>query len=59
MENLKGILALCALMLIIMGVIGGIGYAIYGGSWPIAVGVVVLTILAWPGIKKVWKSLND
>ena len=46
-------------MLIIMGVIGGIGYAIYGGSWPIAVGVVVLAILAWPGIKKVWKTFND
>ena len=59
MENLKGILSLCALMLIIMGVIGGIGYAIYGGSWPIAVGVVVLAILAWPGIKKVWKTFND
>ena len=46
-------------MLIIMGVIGGIGYAIYGGSWPIAVGVIVLTILAWPGIKKVWKTFNE
>ena len=56
MENLKGILLTCAIMLVIMGIIGGVGYAIYGGSWPIAAGVVVLAILAWPGIKKLWNA---
>lgn len=34
--------------LAVMGLIGGIGYAIWGGSWPIAVGVAVLAFMAWP-----------
>ena len=59
MENVKKILLTFALMLIAMGIIGGIGYAIYGGSWPIALGVVVLAVFAWPGIKKVWNAWQE
>lgn len=54
MEDLKKILLTIALMLIAMGIIGGFGYAVWGGSWPIAIGVIVLAVLAWPGIKRVW-----
>ena len=59
MEKFKGILLTIVLMLIAMGIIGGIGYAIYGGSWPIAIGVVVFAVLAWPGIKRVWNMWTE
>lgn len=41
-----------------MGTIGGIGYAIYCGAWPIAIGVGVLTYSAWPKIKEYFTILT-
>ena len=40
------------LCLFVLGTIGGIGFCIYGGSWPCACGVAVLAIMALPTVKK-------
>ena len=44
------------LMLYAMGSIGGFGYACYSGAYVIAAAVLVLAILAFPTIKKVFKE---
>ena len=56
MKNLVSSVVIC---LWILGTIGGVGYAIYGGSWPCAVGVAVNAILALPTVKKHWDYLNS
>lgn len=49
--------AVCALW--VLGTIGGVGYAIYGGSWPCAAGVAVNAILALPTVKKHFDYLRS
>ena len=49
--------AICALW--VLGIIGGVGYAIYGGSYPIAAGCAINAILALPTVKKHFKELTD
>ena len=56
MKNFIAFVCLCAY---VMGVIGGFGYALYGGSWPIAIAIVVLAIMAWPTAVNQWRVLND
>ena len=46
------------LILCVVGAIGGIGYACYNGTYPIAIGVAVLTYSAWPEIKKYFTKLT-
>ena len=46
--------AVCALW-----VLGGIGYAIYGGSYPIAAGCAINAILALPTVKKHFNELTE
>ena len=46
------------LCLCVIGAIGGVGYAIYCGAWPIAIGVGVLTYSAWPRIKEYFTKLT-
>lgn len=48
MKNFLYFLAICAYVL---GVVGGIGYSIYGGSWPIAIGVAATGYMAFPTVK--------
>ena len=36
----------------LLGTIGGFGYAVCGGSWPIAVAIIILAILAFPEVKR-------
>lgn len=55
MDKFKSFLIIIAYVL---GTIGGFGYALYGGSWPIAVAIVVLGILAFPEVKKAFKELT-
>lgn len=43
----------------ILGTIGGFGYAVYGGSWPIALGVVVLAAMASPIAWRLFKFLSN
>lgn len=49
------------LMLYMLGTINGIGYSIYIGEWPTAIGVVALAIMASPTAKKYYQHLfiND
>ncbi len=50
-------LAVCALW--VLGALGGVGYAIYGGSYPIAAGCAINGILALPTVKKHFKELTE
>ena len=54
---MKKIISFLALCLSFIGAIGGIGYAIYGGAWPVAIGVGVLAYTAWPELKKYANTL--
>lgn len=42
----------CFLMLClyVLGCIGGIGYSIFNGAWPVAAGVAALAYMAWPKV---------
>ena len=55
--EMKKIISFLALCLSFIGAIGGIGYAIYGGAWPVAIGVGVLAYTAWPELKKYANAL--
>lgn len=54
---MKKILLFLVLALAVLGLLGGIGYAIYGGSYPIAVGIAVLGYLAYPQAKKIFENM--
>ena len=43
----------------VLGTIGGIGYALYGGSWPCAAGCAVNALLAFPTVKKHFEYLQS
>ena len=57
--DLKKVLSFVLLFLWAMGIVGGIGYSIYGGAWPIAVGVVVTAWLSWPKVTELFHNLTD
>lgn len=54
----KKILNFFALFAYVVGAIGGIGYSIYGGSWPIAICIAVLAAMAFPTAKKFFQELT-
>lgn len=56
MKKLFAFIAFCAY---ILGALGGFGYAVYGGSWPIAIAIVILALMAWPQFENAWKEMND
>ena len=43
----------------ILGAIGGFGYAVYGGSWPIAVAIIILALMASPEFAAAYKELTE
>ena len=43
----------------ILGAGGGVGYAVYGGSWPIAVAIIILALMAWPEFAASYKVLTE
>ena len=45
---MKGIYAILMMMAYVLGAIGGFGYSLYGGSWPVAIAIVILAYMAWP-----------
>ena len=49
--------AVCALW--VLGGIGGIGYAVYEGAYPIAAGVAALSVMSFPTVKKHFKELAE
>lgn len=43
----------------IMGIIGGIGYTLWCGAYPIAIGIAATGYLAYPNIVKCYKELTE
>lgn len=41
----------------VIGCIGGIGYCVWSGAWPVAAGIIVLSVLAYPTIKSYFGDL--
>lgn len=56
---MRKIYYLIMLFLYVLGTINGIGYSIYIGEWPTAIGVAVLAFMASPTAVNYWKFLND
>ena len=56
MEQAKQILRMVILMAYIMGAIGGTGYGLYSRAYVIAIAVVVLAVLAFPVVKKIFQD---
>ena len=54
----KKIFYFIMLFLYVLGTINGIGYSIYIGEWVTAIGVAVLTFMAWPTVVNYWKFIN-
>ena len=54
----KKLVAFAMLCLYALGTIGGIGYAIYGGAWPVAIGVAAVDWMAWPRVKEFFIKLT-
>ena len=48
-----------ALVAYVFGVIGAFGYAIWGGSWPIGIAVIIVAVLAFPEVKRRFKEWID
>lgn len=50
----------CFVMIVLwfMGAIGGVGFAIYGDSWPCAAGCLINGLLAFPTVKKAFQDLK-
>ena len=55
----KKILYFFCLVAYAVGILGGIGYSIYGGSWPIAICIAALGAMAFPFAKKCFKELTS
>ena len=49
--------AICALW--VLGTVGGIGYSIYEGAYPVAAGVAALSVMSLPTVKKHFKELAE
>lgn len=55
----KQFLSFIGICAYVMGTIGGFGFSVYGGSWPVAIAVLILAFMAWPTAFNYWKYLND
>ena len=55
---MKGIYAILMMMAYVLGAIGGFGYSLYGGSWPVAIAIVILAYMAWPKFVSYWNILT-
>lgn len=47
------------LIVYLVGLIGGVGYAAYCGAWVIAVCAALLGVMAFPVVKEAFKILRD
>ena len=45
---MKQLISFFIVCLYALGAIGGVGYALYNGAYPVAIGVVALAWMAWP-----------
>ena len=57
--KLKGIISMFLLMLYAMGTIGGFGYAMYCKAYVIAAAVLIVAVMAFPTIRKVFKEWTE
>ena len=55
----KYFVALLWLIVYLVGLVGGVGYAAYSGAWVIAICVVLLGVMAFPKAKEAFKVLSD
>lgn len=55
---MKKLVCFAVICLWAAGTIGGIGFAIYGGSVPCAAGCAVNALLAFPVVKNAYKELT-
>lgn len=58
-EFLNGALRFITLLLCVIGVLGGIGYAIYDGVYHIAVGIAVCGWMAFPKAKEMANEITN
>lgn len=56
---MKKVLAFFLLCFTIVGFIGGIGDSLYQSAWLIAVGQLVVGIMAFPKVKQLFKQLTE
>ena len=56
---LKKFVCFIIIVLYALGAIGGFGFALYGGSVPCAIGVVVLALLAFPTAQRAFMYLKS
>ena len=56
---MKKLISFAIICLWVLGTIGGVGYAIYGGSVPCALGCAVNAILAFPTVRNACKELQS
>ena len=54
---MKKVLVFLVLFLAVLGLLGGIGYTIYYGGYPIAIGIAVLGYLAYQKANEMFKEL--
>lgn len=47
------------LVVYLLGLIGGVGYAAYNGAWVIAVCAALLGVMAFPKVKEAFKMLSN
>lgn len=55
-KGLKFLLLLCAYVL---GAVGGFGYAMHNKAYLIGVSVILLSLMAFPTVKKAWREYQD
>ena len=55
----KGFFYTLMLAAFALGSIGGFGYTLYCGAYPIAFGVLVLTYMAFPKAKEYFEKLTN
>lgn len=56
---MKKIISFIMVCLYALGVIGGIGSAIFADAWPCAIGVVALAWMAWPKLVSYFNILKS
>lgn len=52
------LLAFFIIVFYVLGTIGGVCFALYRDSWPVALAIVILGVLAFPKFKEAWQELN-
>lgn len=56
---MKQTISFILLALYVLGTINGIGYSCYIGEYVTAIGVAVLSFMAWPSAVNCWKAIQE